>query len=70
MIVRVSGLLRVKSRINKICLSGGVFQNMLLRKLTTERLEGNNFKVYNHKNIPPNDGGISAGQIAVAIKRF
>jgi hydrogenase maturation protein HypF len=69
-IVRVSGLLRKETRINKICLSGGVFQNMVLRKLATERLEGNNFKVYNHKNIPPNDGGISAGQVAVAMKNF
>lgn len=70
MIVRVSSLLREETRIKKVCLSGGVFQNMLLRKLTTERLEKNNFKVYNHKNIPPNDGGISAGQVAVAMKRL
>jgi hydrogenase maturation protein HypF len=70
MIVRVSGLLRKETRINKVCLSGGVFQNMVLRKLTTERLEKNNFKVCNHKNIPPNDGGISAGQVAVAMKHF
>ncbi len=70
MIVRVSGLLREETRINKVCLSGGVSQNMVLRKLTTERLERNDFKVYNHKNIPPNDGGISAGQVAVAMKRF
>jgi hydrogenase maturation protein HypF len=68
MIVRVSSLLREETRINKVCLSGGVFQNMVLRKLTTERLERNDFKVYNHKNIPPNDGGISAGQVAIAMK--
>jgi hydrogenase maturation protein HypF len=70
MIVRISSLLREKTCINKVCLSGGVFQNMILRKMTTERLERNDFKVYNHKNIPPNDGGISAGQVAVAMKRI
>jgi hydrogenase maturation protein HypF len=70
MIVRVSSLLREESRMNKVCLSGGVFQNMILRKMATKRLEKNNFTVYNHKNIPPNDGGISAGQVAVAMKRF
>ena len=68
LIVRISKLLREETGINKVCLSGGVFQNMVLRSTATEKLERNKFMVYNHKNIPPNDGGISAGQVGIAMK--
>ena len=68
LIVKVSKILRKETGINKVCLSGGVFQNMVLRSTSTEKLERNKFQVYNHKNIPPNDGGISAGQVAIAMK--
>jgi len=70
MIVKVSNLLREETEVDKVCLSGGVFQNIVLRNETTKRLRKENFKVYNHKKLPPNDGGISAGQVAIAIKRF
>jgi hydrogenase maturation protein HypF len=67
LIVQISELLREETDINKVCLSGGVFQNIILRKETSKRLRKEKFKVYNHKNIPPNDGGISAGQVAIAM---
>jgi hydrogenase maturation protein HypF len=70
LIVDISDLLREETRINKVCLSGGVFQNIILRNEATKRLRKENFEVYNHKKIPPNDGGISAGQVAIAMKRF
>lgn len=70
LIVDVSVLLREETRINKVCLSGGVFQNIILRNEATKRLRKENFKVYNHNKLPPNDGGISAGQVAIAMKRF
>ncbi len=70
MIVDVSNLLREETETNKVCLSGGVFQNMVLRKETTERLKKQRFEVYNHKNLPPNDGGISAGQVAIAMRNI
>jgi hydrogenase maturation protein HypF len=69
MIVEVSNLLREETGINKVCLSGGVFQNIVLRKEATKRLKEEKFEVYNHRNLPPNDGGISAGQVAIAMKR-
>ncbi|MBN1695403.1 carbamoyltransferase HypF [candidate division WOR-3 bacterium] len=69
MIVGVSNLLREETNINKVCLSGGVFQNMVLRKEATQRLKKQRFEVYNHSKIPPNDGGISAGQVAIAMRR-
>ncbi|MBU1680481.1 MAG: carbamoyltransferase HypF [Bacteroidetes bacterium] len=50
--------------IQKIVLSGGCFQNMILTESTIKLLEQNNFSVYTHQRIPPNDGGISLGQAA------
>jgi hydrogenase maturation protein HypF len=70
LIVDISDLLRAETRINKVCLSGGVFQNIILRTEATKRLREKDFGVYNHEKIPPNDGGISAGQVAVAMKRL
>jgi len=70
MIVKISSLLRKETGIDKICLSGGVFQNMILRKETTKKLLKEKFEVYNHAKLPPNDGGISAGQAAIAMKRL
>lgn len=52
---------------NKVLLSGGCFQNKLLTEKTIELLSNNNIKVYCHQKIPPNDGGISAGQIAAYL---
>ena len=43
-------------------LSGGVFQNGLLLRLTEEGLTAKGFRVLTHQLIPPNDGGIALGQ--------
>jgi hydrogenase maturation protein HypF len=53
-----------------VCLSGGTFQNLRLLQSTTERLEGWGFRVLSHRLVPPNDGGISYGQAAVAARRL
>ncbi len=68
-IVKVSKLIREETNLKEVALSGGVFQNLFLRNLTTKRLSEAGFKVYNHTHIPPNDGGISVGQVAIASKR-
>ncbi|MFH1198432.1 MAG: carbamoyltransferase HypF [bacterium] len=47
-----------------VLLSGGCFQNIFLVKRTLEFLITSGFKVYTHQRVPPNDGGISLGQIA------
>nr|MBN2276446.1 carbamoyltransferase HypF [candidate division Zixibacteria bacterium] len=53
---------------NNIILTGGCFQNKYLLEKTVDQLEIEGFKVFRHRRIPPNDGGIAAGQILAAIK--
>jgi hydrogenase maturation protein HypF len=48
-----------------VALSGGVFQNALLLRLTLKRLNANGFNVITHRYVPPNDGGIALGQLLV-----
>jgi hydrogenase maturation protein HypF len=49
-----------------VALSGGCFQNRLLTASTVARLRESGFRVLLHRRVPPNDGGISLGQVAVA----
>jgi hydrogenase maturation protein HypF len=51
-----------------VALSGGTFHNLRLLETTRRRLEGHGFRVLVHWAIPPNDGGISYGQAAVAAR--
>lgn len=62
----VAEKVRDTSRLNEVCLSGGCFQNALLTRRVIERLEGAGFTVFTQKQLPPNDGGVSLGQAAVA----
>jgi hydrogenase maturation protein HypF len=52
-----------------VVLSGGSFQNLRLLESTRRRLEERGFRVLSHRLVPPNDGGISYGQAAVATRR-
>jgi hydrogenase maturation protein HypF len=52
-----------------VVFSGGSFQNLRLLASTRERLEREGFRVLSHRLVPPNDGGISYGQAAVAARR-
>ena len=58
---------RSNSGRKKVALSGGVFQNRLLLRLTEEQLEQEGFEVLRHHMIPPNDGGIAIGQAAYGM---
>jgi hydrogenase maturation protein HypF len=47
-------------------LSGGVFQNELLLHDVKEMLEPEGIRIWTNASVPPNDGGISLGQAALA----
>ena len=53
-----------------VVLSGGCFQNRLLTELTVARLQADGVKVYWHQRVPPNDGGISLGQVVAAARQL
>ena len=50
----------------RVVLTGGCFQNRLLTELTLDRLSAAGLEPVWHARIPPNDGGISVGQVAAA----
>lgn len=70
MIVSASSLIRQSTGVDCVVLSGGVFQNALLLQRVVPRLKSHGFRVLVPQKVPPNDGGISLGQAAVAAARM
>jgi hydrogenase maturation protein HypF len=58
--------LRRDTGLTRVVLSGGVFQNAVLLGGLMRALENKTFKVYTHKQVPTNDGGLSLGQAIIA----
>jgi len=54
--------------IHNVVLSGGCFQNAYLLEHSVRRLENEGFQPFWHRQVPPNDGGISLGQVS-AVRR-
>ncbi|NTW05846.1 MAG: carbamoyltransferase HypF, partial [Peptococcaceae bacterium] len=48
--------------LNRVVFSGGVFQNKLLASITEKLIIQEKVEVYTHRQVPPNDGGLSLGQ--------
>jgi hydrogenase maturation protein HypF len=59
----------VKAGIKRVVLSGGCFQNKYLTERAVRRLQAAGFQPYWHQRVPPNDGGISLGQVWSARHR-
>jgi hydrogenase maturation protein HypF len=51
----------------RVVLSGGCFQNRYLTERAVQRLREAGFRPYWHQRVPPNDGGISLGQVVAAL---
>ncbi len=66
MLVEVLKILRRRTGVNTVALSGGVFQNSLLLGMTKRRLEEEGFYILAHRKVPTNDGGIALGQVVIA----
>jgi len=52
-------------QLDRVVLSGGCFQNRLLLEGLTRALTDRNLKVYSHRQVPTNDGGIALGQAVI-----
>ncbi len=57
---------RKNSGVNRVALSGGVFQNRLLSEEMVTLLRARGFDVCTHRLVPPNDGGLALGQAVIA----
>jgi hydrogenase maturation protein HypF len=56
---------RARTGVRDVVLSGGCFVNARLSADAAARLAEKGFRVFTHRQVPPNDGGISLGQLAL-----
>jgi hydrogenase maturation protein HypF len=66
---RLACLLRERTGLDCVCLSGGTFQNAYLLEHLGARLGTSGFEVFTHAEVPAGDGGLSLGQAVVAAHR-
>jgi hydrogenase maturation protein HypF len=67
-IAAVCRRMRSQLDLDRVCLSGGCFQNAILLQGCVEILRADGFQVFTHREVPANDGGISLGQAAIACE--
>ena len=60
--------LAADAHVGTVALSGGVFQNARLTEIVERELTASGVDVLVHSRVPPNDGGVSIGQAAVAAR--
>jgi hydrogenase maturation protein HypF len=59
-----------ETNIDRVALTGGVFQNQTLLLEVVSLLQEMGIDVLTHSQVPPNDGGLSLGQIAIAASQL
>lgn len=65
-VVEVCCRVKRSDGLNRVCLSGGTFQNLYLLDRTVAELRSRGFGVFLHATVPSNDGGIALGQAVIA----
>jgi hydrogenase maturation protein HypF len=65
MVAEQAERLRAATGVNRVVLSGGVFQNVLLVRMVRSELAWRGLAVLTHRAVPPNDGGLALGQAVV-----
>jgi hydrogenase maturation protein HypF len=65
-IVEVCERIRTSDGLDRVCLSGGTFQNLYLLERTIVQLRRRGFSIFQHAMVPANDGGIALGQAVIA----
>lgn len=65
---QVCRMARSETGLQLVGLTGGVFQNLTLLRLSVDLLRADGFDVLIHRAVPANDGGLSLGQAVLASK--
>ncbi|HLX74321.1 MAG TPA: hypothetical protein VKR26_06260, partial [Terriglobales bacterium] len=63
-------ILRRRTQLTRVCLSGGSFHNRFLLEQLQARLRAKAFEVFTHSEVPAGDGGLSLGQALIAAHRL
>jgi len=64
--VSLAETLRDRDSLNRVCLSGGTFNNLYLTMRLVRALTAAGFEVFTQNEVPAGDGGLSLGQAMVA----
>jgi len=67
MILRECKTIRKERGVDKVCLTGGTFQNKILMEGVLTKLRAAGFEPYYNISVSPNDGGIALGQAFVVM---
>jgi hydrogenase maturation protein HypF len=68
-LARVAHLSRERTGLDRVCLSGGTFNNVFILRNLAQQLSSGGFQVFTHNMVPCGDGGLSLGQAMVAAHR-
>jgi hydrogenase maturation protein HypF len=59
-----------RSGLQRVCLSGGSFQNAILFEGMKKKLEAAGLNIFTQTQVPTGDGGLSLGQLLVAANQL
>jgi len=69
-LVQAVELIRGQTFLDRVCLSGGTFNNVYLLRSLKNSLGAAGFQVFTHSQVPAGDGGLSLGQAVIAAHRL